>query len=403
MLNNFVNCSFFSNFANRLIVMKQERQYKIVYCTPSLYMAGGVERVLTLKANYFADIYGYDITIITTDGMQKPFFFPLSERVRVVNLDINFDEMWHRSFLSRLCLYIIKERKFKKQLSKELYRIKPDFTISLLRREINFLTDIHDGSKKIGEIHINRAHYRNFTPNRSNPVKALFSKYWMSGLVKKVRQLDRFVVLTEYDRQAWQEIPRVDVIPNPLPFYPRIISSIRKKRVISVGRYFDEKGYDLLLQSWSLVEKANPEWELIIFGEGNRPYYERIAASLGLDLNRCILNDSISDVEKEYLQSSVFVCTSRFEGFGMGIIEAMACGLPVVAFDCLWGPRSIITDGEDGLLVENGNIGKMAETLNSLLQDPYKIEIMGKHARENVQRFNIDVIAEKWKKLFECL
>ena len=403
MLNNFVNCSFFSNFANRLIVMKQERQYKIVYCTPSLYMAGGVERVLTLKANYFADIYGYDITIITTDGMQKPFFFPLSERVRVVNLDINFEEMWHRSFLSRLCLYIIKERKFKKQLSKELYRIKPDFTISLLRREINFLTDIHDGSKKIGEIHINRAHYRNFTPNRSNPVKALFSKYWMSGLVKKVRQLDRFVVLTEYDRQAWQEIPRVDVIPNPLPFYPKIISSIRKKRVISVGRYFDEKGYDLLLQSWSLVEKANPEWELVIFGEGNRPYYERIAASLGLDLNRCILNDSISDVEKEYLESSLFVCTSRFEGFGMGIIEAMACGLPVVAFDCLWGPRSIITDGEDGLLVENGNIGKMAETLNSLLQDPYKIEIMGKHARENVQRFNIDVIAEKWKKLFECL
>ena len=377
--------------------------YKIVYCTPSLYMAGGVERVLTLKANYFADIYGYDITIITTDGKQKPHFFPLSEKVQVVNLDINFEEMWHRSFLSRLCLYIIKERKFKKQLSKELYRIKPDFTISLLRREINFLTDIHDGSKKIGEIHINRAHYRNFTPNRSNPVKALFSKYWMSGLVKKVRQLDRFVVLTEYDRQAWQEIPRVDVIPNPLPFYPKIISSIRKKRVISVGRYFDEKGYDLLLQSWSLVEKANPEWELVIFGEGNRPYYERIAASLGLDLNRCILNDSISDVEKEYLQSSVFVCTSRFEGFGMGIIEAMACGLPVVAFDCLWGPRSIITDGEDGLLVENGNIGKMAETLNSLLQDPYKIEIMGKHARENVQRFNIDVIAEKWKKLFECL
>ena len=383
--------------------MKQERQYKIVYCTPSLYMAGGVERVLTLKANYFADIYGYDITIITTDGKQKPHFFPLSEKVRVVNLDINFEEMWHRSFLFRLCLYVVKERKFQKQLSKELYRIKPDFTISLLRREINFLTDIHDGSKKIGEIHINRAHYRNFTPNRSNPVKALFSKYWMSGLVKKVRQLDRFVVLTEYDRQAWQEIPRVDVIPNPLPFYPKVISPVRKKRVIAVGRYFDEKGYDLLLQSWSIVEKTNPEWELVIFGDGNRPYYERIAYSLGLDLNRCILNDSISDVEKEYLESSLFVCTSRFEGFGMGIIEAMACGLPVVAFDCLWGPRSIITDGEDGLLVENGNIRKMAETLNSLLQTPDRIEMMGKNARKNVRRFNIDVIAEKWKKLFECL
>ena len=94
-------------------------------------------------------------------------FFSLSERVRVVNLDINFEEMWHRSFLHRIFIYILKERLFKKRLSEELYRIKPDFTISLLRREINFLSDIHDGSNKIGEIHINRAHYRNFTPNQS--------------------------------------------------------------------------------------------------------------------------------------------------------------------------------------------------------------------------------------------
>ena len=366
-------------------------------------MAGGVERVLTLKANYFAEEFGYDVTIITTDGKQKPNFFTLSEKVHVVNLDINFEEMWHRSFLSRLFLYIAKEEKFKQLLSEELNRIKPDVTISLLRREINFLTDIHDGSKKVGEIHINRAHYRNFTPNRSNPFKDLFAKYWMHGLVKKVKQLDRFVVLTEYDRHAWQEIPRVVVIPNPLPFYPKKIPSERKKRVIAVGRYFDEKGYDLLLQSWSIVEKADSEWELVVFGDGNKPYYERIADSLGLDRKRCILNDSISDVEKEYLASSLFVCTSRFEGFGMGIIEAMACGLPVVAFDCLWGPRSIITDGEDGLLVENGSVEKMADALISLLQDPGRIEMLGRNARNNVKRFNIDAIAEKWKKLFDSL
>ena len=383
--------------------MKQEKQYRIVYCTPSLYMAGGVERVLTLKANYFADKYGYDVTIITTDGKEKPHFFTLSEKVRVVNLDINFEEMWHRSFFLRLCLYIPKERKFKKRLSEELNRIRPDITISLLRREINFLTDIHDGSKKIGEIHINRAHYRNFTPNRSNPLKALFSRYWMCGLVNRLKQLDRFVVLTEYDRQSWQEIPRVNVIPNPLPFYPNDVVTVRKKRIIAVGRYFDEKGYDLLLQTWSIVEKVEADWKLIIYGDGNKSYYEKIANMLELNRDRCILNDSISDVEKEYLASSLFVCTSRFEGFGMGIIEAMACGLPVVAFDCLWGPRSIITDGEDGLLVENGNVRKMAETLISLMNDPQRIEIMGQYARKNVQRFNIDAIAEKWKKLFDSL
>ena len=380
-----------------------DRRYKIVYCTPSLYMAGGVERVLTLKANYFADNYGYDVTIITTDGEDKNCFFPLSDKVKVINLGIHFEDMWHRSFLKRLCMYLPKERQFKKLLTTELNRIKPDITISVLRREINFLTEIHDGSKKIGEIHINRAHYRNFTPNRTNPFKAIFAKFWMHGLVKKLKKLDRFVVLTEYDRQAWQEIPRVDVIANPLPFYPDIINTVRRKRIISVGRYFDEKGYDMLLKVWAIVEKKCADWELDIYGDGNKLYYEKIASTLALDRQRCRLNDSISDVQREYLDSSLFVCTSRFEGFGMGIIEAMACGLPVVAFDCLWGPRSIITDGEDGLLVENGNIVKMAETILSLINHPERISEMGMKARKNVQRFNLDTIAKKWKRLFDSL
>lgn len=380
-----------------------EKRYKIVYCTPSLYMAGGVERVLTLKANFFVERYGYDVTIITTDGCDKKNFFLLSDKVKVINLGINFEEMWHHAFLWRLCLYLKKERRFKKLLSIELNRIKPDITVSLLRREINFLTDINDGSKKIGEIHINRAHYRNFTPNRSNPFKALFARYWMHGLVDKVRKLDRFVVLTEYDRQAWQEIPRVDVIPNPLPFYPDQINSIRRKRVIAVGRYFDEKGYDLLLQAWKIVETKCEDWELDIYGDGYKMYYEGIADSLKIDRTRCRLNDSISNVLKEYIDSSLFVCTSRFEGFGMGIIEAMACGLPVVAFDCLWGPRSIIADGEDGILVENGNVKELADTMISLMLNPEKIADMGQKARDNVRRFNIEMIAKKWKRLFDSL
>lgn len=366
-------------------------------------MAGGVERVLTLKANYFADNYGYDVTIITTDGEDKECFFPLSNKVKVINLGVQFEEMWHRSFIVRLCIYLSKVRKFKRLLTAELNRIKPDITISVLRREINFLTEINDGSKKIGEIHINKAHYRNFTPNRNNPIKQLFARYWMHGLVDKLKKLDRFVVLTEYDRQAWQEIPRVDVIPNPLPFYPEVHDVVRQKRVIAVGRYFDEKGYDMLLQAWAIVENGSKEWVLDIYGDGNKSYYEKIASNLNLDPQKCRLHDSISDVQKEYLDSSLFVCTSRFEGFGMGIIEAMACGLPVVAFDCLWGPRSIISDGEDGLLVENGNIEKMADAILFLIDHPDKISEMGTNARKNVQRFNMETIAKKWKRLFDSL
>ena len=383
--------------------MKANIRYKIVYCTPSLYMAGGVERVLTLKANYFAEVFGYDITIITTDGEDKQIFFPLSPKVKVINLGIHFEEMWHHSFLKRLFLYLPKEKAFKSKLSQELNRIKPDITISLLRREINFLTDINDGSKKIGEIHINRAHYRNFTPNRTNPIKTLFAKYWIRGLVEKLKRLDRFVVLTEYDRQAWQDISRVDVIPNPLPFYPETIGTTRQKRVIAVGRYFDEKGFDMLLKAWAIVEKKCEDWCLDIYGDGNRTYYQVLAQKLLLDNNRCRLNGRISDVQKEYMNSSLFVCTSRFEGFGMGIIEAMACGLPVVAFDCPWGPRSIITDGKDGILVENGNFDALALCLYMLMND-HKLRIsLASSGVQSVRRYELENIAKQWMSLFGYL
>lgn len=366
-------------------------------------MAGGVERVLTLKANYFADHYGYDVTIIVTDGKDKPNFFFLSDKVKVINLEINFDELWHRCFATKIILYFYKQYRYKLALSQELNIIKPDFCISTLRREINFINDIKDGSKKIGEIHINRAHYRNFTPNRINPFKALFAKFWKYGLVKKVKRLDRFVVLTEYDRQAWLEVPRVEVIPNPLPFYPNLVDGLRQKRVIAVGRYFDEKGFDMLIKAWSIVEKEDSEWSLDIYGDGNKEYYTKIADSIVLDKKRCRLNDSVMDVQTEYMDSSLFVCTSRFEGFGMGIIEAMACGLPVVAFDCLWGPRSIIKNGVDGVLVENGNIEKMAEAIISLIRSPERLLQMGMRARQNVRRFEMSVVAEQWKQLFDSL
>lgn len=379
------------------------RKYKIVYCTPSLYLSGGVERVLTVKANYFADVLGYDITILLTDGKGKPFFFPLSDKVHVVNLDLGFEDLWNQTLIKKIFLYLLKQRRFKESLAKELHRIKPDITISLLRREINFLTDIDDGSKKIGELHINRVHYRNFLPHRSNFFKDLFSKFWMFGLVEKIQRLDRFVVLTEFDKQAWPEIPNVAVIPNPLPFIPSTVSNLQQKRVVAVGRYFDEKGYDMLLRAWSIVEQKIDGWTLDVYGDGARSQYVQLAETLRLDRNRCRLNASIKDVNKEYLASSFFVCSSRYEGFGMGIIEAMVCGLPVVAFDCPWGPRSIIKDGEDGLLVTNGNYLHLADAMLSLMKAPDRLALMANHARQNVLRFNIESVARQWQHLFDEL
>ena len=379
----------------------QNRPLKIVYCTPALYMAGGVERVLTLKANYFAEHFGYDITIVLTEGKDKPLFYPLSDRIKIVNLDVNFEELWTCSFVKKVFVYLSKQRIFKKRLTAELMRIRPDITVSLLRREINFINDIKDGSKKIGELHVNRANYRNFEEGDANFIKNLFAKFWMRSLVSHLKQLDKFIVLTEEDKASWTELSNVEVIPDPLAFDVAEVSPLKAKRVIAVGRYVYQKGFDLLLQAWAKIEKQFPDWELAIYGMGDRSPYENLAKQLGVDMNRCHLNGSTQNIRKEYLESSLFVFSSRFEGFGMVLIEAMACGLPVVSFDCPCGPKDIVSHDEDGLLVPSGDIEKLANAMSQLM-DSYELRHqMAKNAIGNVRRFQIDEIADKWQLLFE--
>ena len=380
-----------------------DKPLKIVYCTPALYMAGGVERVLTLKANYFAEHFGYDITIVLTEGKDKPLFYPLSDKIKVVNLDIGFEELWACSFLKKIPVYLRKQRLYKKKLTAELMRIHPDITISLLRREINFLTSIHDNSKKIGELHVNRANYRNFEAGDSNFIKDIFARFWMKSLVSHLNRLDRFVVLTEEDKLAWKELDNVEVISDPLSFDVNEVSPLTNKRVIAVGRYVYQKGFDLLLQAWSKIEKQIPDWELTIYGMGDRTPYESMIDSLQIDRNRCHLYGATEDIKHEYLSSSLFVFSSRFEGFGMVLIEAMACGLPVVSFDCPCGPKDIVSDEEDGVLVENGNISELADHMISLMEDDERRKRMSKNALKNVQRYKIEQIAKQWKLLFEGL
>ena len=383
--------------------MAKDKKYKIVYCTPALYMAGGVERVLTLKANYFAEQLGYDITIILTEGRNLPLFYPLSNKVKVVNLDLGFEELWHCSFTKKVFLYLKKQRQFKQKLRDELMRIRPDITVSLLRREINFITGIKDGSKKIGELHINRANYRNFDARESNFIKSLFSKFWMRNLVGKLQQLDKLVVLTDKDKASWVELSNVVAIPDPLSFQPSSRSELGNKRVIAVGRYSYEKGYDMLLSAWKKVAQECPGWRLDIFGDGDKSSLEQLIESLNIDRNTCALHGRTADIEKEYVDSSLFVCSSRFEGFGMVIVEAMACGLPVVSFDCPWGPGSIISDGDDGVLVENANVDALADKIIQVLNSEIYMQKLARNAIDKSNKYKLESIALKWKSLFESL
>lgn len=379
------------------------KKIKIVYVTPALYMAGGVERVLTLKANYFAEHFDYDITIILTEGKGKPFAYPLSDKIKVINLDINFEELWTCSFVMKIFVFLKKQRVYKKKLTAELMRIRPDITDSLLRREINFITKIKDGSKKIGELHVNRANYRNFESNDTNWIKELFAKFWMRNLIVHLKQLDKFIVLTEEDKEAWTELNNVVAIHNPVSFNPVSVSSLKEKRVIAVGRYAYQKGFDLLLRAWKKVEMQCPDWELSVYGDGDRSQYEQLAEELGIDATRCHLNPPTNQIQKEYIGSSVFAVSSRFEGLSMALLEAAACGLPIVSFACPCGPRDLISDGEDGLLVEKENVDALADSLTKVMRSPEIRERMSAAILKKAELFRIDYLSIQWKQLFESV
>lgn len=384
--------------------MMSDRPYKIVFCAPALYSAGGVERVVSFKASYFADQLGYDVTIIVTEGRGRDCYFPLSNKVKVINFELGFEELWRASFVKKIFLYLTKQRQYKRLMKAELMRIRPDFTISMLRREINFLTSIQDGSKKIGELHVNRANYRNFEANESNVLKRFFAKFWMKSLVGKLKRLDQLVVLTDKSKASWTELSNVTVIPDPVTIEVKskeVKSEKCSKRIVTIGRYAYQKGYDLLLQAWSEMEKHYPDWTLDIYGQGDQTGYRQLMSDLGIDANRCHLNGPVEDVVGVYQNSSVFVLSSRFEGFGMVLVEAMACGLPVVSFDCPAGPDEIITDGYDGLLVPAGDVHTLAEKLNMLMADEDLRHRLACQARQSAQRYDMASIANQWKTLFE--
>jgi len=378
-------------------------KYKIVFCTPAIYSAGGVERVVAIKANYFAERLGYDVSIIVTEGKGSDAFFPVSNQVRIINYELNFEELWQLPFWKKVIAYIRKQRLFKKKLEADLMQIRPDFVISTLRREINFINQIKDGSIKIGELHVNRANYRTFDGRNSNWVKRLFSRFWSRSLLGHLKQLDRMVVLTDSALSDWPELDNVVKIPDPLPFKIESNSELSAKRVVSIGRYAYDKGNDLLLRAWAIIEKQAPDWTLDVYGNGDRASYQQQLVELGIDQQRCHLYGPTTDVKKVYLSSSLFVLPSRFEGFGLVLIEAMACGVPVIAFDCENGPRSIINHGASGFLIPPFDVEAMADKILLLMRDDTLRKAMGFKAQKAACQYDIDTVGKLWKQLFDEL
>ncbi|MGL5273346.1 MAG: glycosyltransferase family 4 protein [Phocaeicola sp.] len=380
------------------------KRLKIAYCIPSLHIHGGMERVLTNKANYLADVLGHEVYVIMTDAKEKKPFFPLSPKVNLIQLDEDFEQLWGKPLLKKIFLYKKLVRGYKKKLAHCLFDIKPDITISTLRREINFFTDIKDGSKKIGELHVIKEEFRNLRSAKgSKLLKKITKTIWDKELIRALRKLDHFVVLTERDRALWTELDpkKVSTIANPLSFVVDTPSNCSSKTVAAVGRLCYEKGFDLLLEAWKKVVEKHPDWTLYIYGDDSKEITEYVE-KLGLQ-NHCKLHPITSNVEKELVKHSILALSSRSEGFGMVMCEAMACGVPPVAFNCPYGPAEIIRHNEDGLLVEAENSEALSEGIIQLIEDEALRKKMGQNAYKNIVRYRADVIGAKWEKLFNDL
>lgn len=377
---------------------------KIVYLYTALTTIGGADRIVSQKANYLADKMGHEVYIITDSQNGRPTAFPLSSKVKHIDMGIDFGKQYNHHLLLRFFYYKWFMHKYRNRLEKTYRMIQPDITISTLGRDMDFLTEMKDGSIKIGESHIAKQYMRNFhLMEAKGGIHKMAARYWRKKQEKAIRKLDALVVLTKEDAQNWKRTRNTIVIPNFLTLDIQQASSCRGKKAISVGRLNEQKGYDLLIPAWGLVVQKHPDWLLEIYGEGelrNELEHQISAYQLTAQIKICPPTPRITE---KYQESAFLIMSSRFEGFGLVLTEAMSCGLPCVSFDCPSGPSEIIQNKVDGILVENGNIGRLAAAICYMIEHEEERIKMGMNAKNNISRYSKENIMRQWDALFNHL
>ena len=357
-----------------------------------------MERIVCSKANWLAN-NGYEVTILTTEQNNRPNFFPLNNTINRVDLDIIYSELNNTSILKKFFLRRKKQKVHQSKMTEFLHNHKPDIVISTFGNEVGILPKINDGSAKLVEIHFSR--WYRLQLNRKGFWK-LIDKILTYSDLKNASKYKKLICLTEEDKHNWKSLGKnVIVIPNFIECKAETPAKLEAKKIISVGRLSYQKGYDRLIDAWDKVNHLYPDWELNIFGDGEQhSYLQNKIDCMGLNksIHICPPTNSIYD---EYAKHSVFVLSSHYEGLPMVLLESLAYGLPIIAFDCQCGPKEIVKSGSNGFLIKDNEITQMSDAIIELIENPSRRKIMGSNSYAKADNYTKENIMNIWEHLFK--
>ncbi|OHB73515.1 MAG: hypothetical protein A2W17_09125 [Planctomycetes bacterium RBG_16_41_13] len=355
--------------------------------------SGGAERVMSTMANYWTE-KGWKITMITLDSTASDFY-ELHHNVKRIALGLMHDSNNPLVAIRNNIIRLIK-------LRSSIKLSKPDIVISFVDR-MNIMTLL--ASRGLG--------FKVIISERTDPAYHNCGRIW--SLLRNLTYpwADAIVVQSNKVRQWIEKIVKKGttlVIPNPISNVngktnlEHSDTAFRgntksKQIIIAMGRLSAEKGFDLLLNAFAKTIHFHPNWCLIIFGDGkDRDTLIQLVNDLGI-AELVSLPGRVNNPMQFLRQAEMFVLSSRYEGFPNALLEAMACGLPVVSFDCPSGPREIIRDGIDGLLVPPEDVNALAAAMNQLMTDEALRKHLTARAPEVLERFGVEKVMGMWEKL----
>ncbi len=363
---------------------------KIMYVNDALIIWGGLERILVDKMNSLAEVPDFEVFIITSDQGSHPVPFSLSPKVHLLDLGILFQQQYRYKGFKRLAQKWRLKRHYRRCLKQKIEDISPDVIIC---PRIHLLRTVLGVKGSIPVVYESHSLCRSYLYDDSRFVQKVVTLYERES----VRKAQELVALTDGDASDWKQFNRnVCVIPNIVHLNDTgHLSECTAKRAIFVGRFSKQKDVASLVAIWSLVNKKHPDWQLHVFGGYGELYGDDMTLLNGNSSN-IFVHEPTQEIFKEYVDSSMLLLTSCYEPFGLVLPEAMSCGVPVVAFDCPYGPADIITDGKDGFLIKDRSISHFVEKVNLLIEDDRLRKEMGKAGRWTSKRYTVEQIMPKW-------